>query len=153
MLNLLKLFLDVSKAFDTVNHSILLSKLSYYGIKGLKNLWFKSYFQQRRETVYVHSVFFRYSWIVIKLVQLFFWFILMILAVLPHTLIHASFLMILHKNLHSLIHRVNIEFSKILLAFIMLTLNFLRYYWLCANKLTLTLTKITHKLSYSLGRN
>ena len=57
MVNLLKLFLDVSKAFDTVNHSILLSKLSYYGIKGLENLWFKSCFHQRRETVYVHSVF------------------------------------------------------------------------------------------------
>ena len=51
------LFLDLSKAFDTVDHSILLSKLSYYGIVGLENLWFKSYFQQSRQTVYVHGVF------------------------------------------------------------------------------------------------
>ena len=51
------LFLDLSKAFDTVNHFILLSKLSHYRIVVMENFWFKSYLQQRRQIVYVNGVF------------------------------------------------------------------------------------------------
>ena len=49
------MFIDLSKAFDTLSHDILLRKLHKYGIRDTPLKWFKSYLEERTMRVKVNS--------------------------------------------------------------------------------------------------
>ena len=43
----LGLFIDISKAFNSINHSILLDKIQHLGFRGVTHIWFSSYLSTR----------------------------------------------------------------------------------------------------------
>jgi len=47
--------MDLEKAFDTVNHAILLQKLYHYSIRGIVFEWYKSYLNNRSQYVSVNN--------------------------------------------------------------------------------------------------
>ena len=52
----LGVFIDLKKAFDTIDHNILLNKLNYYGVRGITNEWVGSYLSDRQQYVIYNGV-------------------------------------------------------------------------------------------------
>jgi len=50
------IFLDLSKAYDVINHNRLLDKLGSYGIRGSVNKWFQSYLTNRTQFVEISQM-------------------------------------------------------------------------------------------------
>ena len=50
------LFLDLKRAFDTVDNEILLSKLECYGVHGTALQWFQSYLNQRKQICKLNNI-------------------------------------------------------------------------------------------------
>ena len=52
----INIFLDLSKAFDTIDHNILLHKLRFYGLDGSTLLLYESYLSNRRQYVEIDEM-------------------------------------------------------------------------------------------------
>ena len=52
----LDVFIDLSKAFDTVDHHILVPKLENYGVNGKNLSWFQSYLKNRKQHLNFNNI-------------------------------------------------------------------------------------------------
>ena len=46
-------YIDLQKAIDTVNHSILIDKLEYYGIRGVPKIWLETFWIERHQSTHI----------------------------------------------------------------------------------------------------
>ena len=49
-------FLDFKKAFDTVDHKILLSKFDFFGIRGVSHEWLNSHLSERNQITVIDGI-------------------------------------------------------------------------------------------------
>ncbi len=135
----LGVFLDLSKAFDTVSHNILIAKLSRYGVEDVALRWFRSYLANREQYVYLEGYTSMKSQIMIGVPQgsilgplLFLIYIndmaMTCTKLLPVLFADDTNLVASHQDFNILIKTVNEELSYIV-------------EWFQWNKLTLNIKK------------
>jgi hypothetical protein len=132
------IFLDLKKAFDVVNHGILLKKLKKFGIRGRTWDWFKSYLSNRSQKVEINGILSEEGYLELSVLQgsilgpiLFLCFINDIYnATLLLTLLFADDTAALDsaQDLPALVDRVNIEINKLA-------------NWFRANKMAVNISK------------
>ena len=147
----LGVFIDLSKAFDTVNHNILLKKLDYYGVRGNMNKIFKSYLENRKQCVGLNDLSFTEFCNVICGVPQGSILGPLLFLIYVNGLYKASSeissvmfaddsnFFLSDKNIDSLFTKMNIELDKIST-------------WFKANKLSLNVSKTKFTLFHSSGK-
>ena len=132
-------FVDLEKAFDTVNHNILIQKLYYYGIRGIANDWFLSYLSNRKQFVTLENSKSKLCSVTCGVPQgsilgplLFLIYINDMNCALKHSLVHHfaddTNLLYSDKKVKNLKKVMNNELK-------------LLFEWLCANRLSLNVDK------------
>ena len=154
-------FIDLQKAFDTVDHSILLHKLNLYGVRGIANNWFKSYLSNRNQYVSYSKSKSSIRRISVGVPQgsvlgplLFLIYINDLCNAVQYseTSLFADDTSIVYSdfNLQNIENRINADLENL-------------FNWLCANKISLNVTKtkillfrnvhkpINHNLNFSIN--
>ena len=137
--NVCGVFIDLQKAFDTVDHKILLDKLYHYRVRGQNHLWFESYLTDRKQKVKIASVDSRLMKISCGVPQgsilgplLFLLYINDLRHATQKSLVHHfaddTNLIVSDRNLKNLRLKMNEELKSL-------------YEWLCANRLSLNVVK------------
>lgn len=144
------IFLDIKKAFDTVDANILLSKLHHYGFRGVAHDWLASYLTNRKQFVKCNKISSDPLPITCGIPQgsvlgpLLFLLFINDLCNLPTNLTPFVFaddttLFLKGKDLQQMASVINTELSSVCL-------------WLRTNKLSINVSK-THYIHFTLNRN
>ena len=145
----ISIYLDLSKAFDSVNHTILLSKLEHYGVRGVALDFFRSYLNKRQQFTIVNGQASELLTVICGVPQgstlgpLLFLLYINDLATASNFSVTLfaddTSLLLKHQNLNTLVRKCNLELVHI-------------NNWFLANKLTANMSKAS-KFMLTLGKS